>query len=282
MIDDFLNEDYEEEIEELKNKLEEKCKQLDKAYDIINSQKDMIEELKNQINQLYQTCDEYKYKLEDKEEEFNKYKKEQRTLTINLKLKIQEYENLQKENNVPSSEEIEKYEQKIKEKDKLISNLKQEIKEIKDIKNNKDNNTIDPELKKTIKEQNKTIQHLRDELILKDKKIKKLEKPIDKSFTSGERKIYNHIEEIDNYEKEYNYYFKNLQQKNKNGKKYKLNITKYKEFTDYKSNKKSMKYLEDLGIERNASERYEMSDEQFDALIEKVVLYRYNEGIYKH
>ena len=153
----------------------------------------------------------------------------------------------------------------------VITQLNNEIKTYKT--NNTSNNT---EEKSITKEQNKTIKHLQDVIILKDEYIKKIEQPIDKTIITGQKKIYKHKEEIPDYESRYKRFYDHIVKPN--GKKFRLNITMYKRYMDYKVHKEtSMKYLEELGITKNEkTQKYDMTKIQLDALIEKMVLYYVN------
>lgn len=295
---------YKSQIMDLEDELEEKS-----DYESIKA---TLKNKKNKLKKVKEENQKLEDELEDMKNKYNELKKDNQNLEYDNKLLNDDIEELQNEtkykvmlrdNNIASLEdkissledEILRYKDKIAqyENGEIIKQLEEQLnikgEVIEDLrcmlqsntKQNKSNGVSDVESKLIIKKQNKTIQHLQDELILKDKKIKNLETPIDKTEITGKRKVYNHMEEIPNYKKDYERYFTLLNGQT-NGTKYRLNITNYKKATNFNPKQdKRMKYLEDLGIEKNASQKYEMSEKQFNALIEKVILYRYNEGVHK-
>lgn len=278
---EYLKDTLENKENKLKKLKEKNQKLKDKIEDINNKTKDKIKDINDK-------CIELKQENKNLKDEIKELQKEIKNNDKRVALKDSTISNLE--------DEILRYKERIAqyENGEMIKQLKEQLnvkgETIEDlrcmvqsnVKQNKSNNVSDVESKSIIRKQNKTIQHLQDELILKDKKIKNLETPIDKTEITGKRKVYNHMEEIKNYQDDYDRYFTSLNGQT-NGKKYRLNITNYKKATDYKTNKeRSMKYLEDLGIKKSeTTQRYDMTKDQFDALIEKVILYRYNEGIYK-
>ena len=159
-------------------------------------------------------------------------------------------------------------------------------------KQNNNSNISDPELMKTIHLQNKIIKKLQDEIISYEQFERDFDSfskepgipiaPGSKFTINTGNKIYKSRLEIPNYEHKYNSIYKDIVTP-KNKSTFRLNITNYKKTTDFKTNKdKSMKYLEDLGIKRNeTTKKYDMTQTQVDALIEKIVLYHENERIYK-
>ena len=86
---------------------------------------------------------------------------------------------------------------------------------------------------------------------------------------SNKKKVFTK-NDIDNYEKE----SKKISEliTTKHGNNYILNITKYKTWSD-----KHMEFLDELKIEKNIkTNKYKLTPTQLDALVEKILVYRYN------
>ena len=86
---------------------------------------------------------------------------------------------------------------------------------------------------------------------------------------SNKKKVFTK-NDIDNYEKE----SKKISEliASKHGNNYILNITKYKTWSD-----KHMEFLDELKIEKNIkTNKYKLTPTQLDALVEKILVYRYN------
>ena len=120
--------------------------------------------------------------------------------------------------------------------------------------------------------QSEQIKLLQDTIIKKNEQIRKLECPPDRTITIGKNKIYKCKEEIKNYEEKYNELFEMIATK-RSEKTFRLKIVNYKRNTNG-----NMKYLEELNIQPSGTKtpKYDMSKVQYDALIEKIVLFQCN------
>ena len=286
-IDD-LNEELEEKEDFYKKLLEEKQDKIDELYEKIDELEDKLREKNN----------EFKTKISNLEydnKQLNDYIKdlEQQIKYKDGQIKFRDSRFSELENKLSQYENDTKYKE-LKEqlisKDDVITQLNAEIKTFK--QSNK-TEVANSELKNKIRLQNQVIKKLKDQVILQDEFERYLdsitEEPKTNTSNNNERKIYKNKTEIKNYQHEYDEIYKQIvtfKDKRYPNSGRKLNITNYKKATDFKKNtndeKRSMKYLEDLGIERDPNTNvYYMSKTQVDGLIEKIVLYQKNERIHK-
>ena len=144
----------------------------------------------------------------------------------------------------------------INAQNEVIKNLKEQLKQ-----NQRDTKIV---------ELNETIKTLQDESIKKEQKINELKHPSTKGFITCQIKKAFTKNDIENYEKE----SKKISEliASKHGNNYILNITKYKTWSD-----KHMEFLDELKIEKNIkTNKYKLTPTQLDALVEKILVYRYN------
>ena len=266
LIDELQEKEDYDYLKETNEKQEEEIEKLNNRIDELEDKLSKIKELKTKISNL-----EYDNKLlnndiKDLENELDKKDSEidfKNRRIIELEEKLAQYEN----NN------------EIKEKDEIIEKLKQEIilkdKTIENLsKNNISNDSKNESKGSKTSGQSEQIKLLQDTIIKKNEQIRKLECPPDRTITIGKNKIYKCKEEIKDYEKRYNELFEKIAKPRPESEKtFRLRIRNYKRNTNG-----NMKYLEELDIKPIGTKtpKYDMSKVQYDALIEKIVLFQCN------